>query len=70
MGVKFRTSTQFREASIFPFWIHLIFLLLSEPLHRLALHDIFDCTMYAHRSARHAILFLSRMPSFEAPRYL
>jgi hypothetical protein len=55
MGVKFRASTQFREAITFPFCIHFIFLVLTEPLHRLALHDIFDCTTYAYRSARHVI---------------
>jgi hypothetical protein len=54
-GGNFRTATRFRAAITFPFCIHLIFLVLSEPLHRLALHDIFDCTTYAHRSARHVI---------------
>ena len=59
MGVKFRTSTQFREACTFPFCIHIIFLFLSEPLHRLALHDIFDCTHKAQRLMNHDILFPS-----------
>jgi hypothetical protein len=70
MGVNFPTCTQFREASIFPFWIHIIFLILSEPLHRLALHDTFDFTTYAHRSARHVIFVFITMPSFEASQYL
>jgi hypothetical protein len=44
MGVNVRAAAMFREASTFPFCIHIIFLVLSEPLHRLAYHDIFDCT--------------------------
>jgi len=64
MGVKFRTSTQFREACTFTFWIHIIFLVLSEPLYLLALHNIFDFTTYAHRSVRHDIFSSSAMPIF------
>jgi len=45
----------FREATTFPFCIHIIFLILSEPLHRLALHDIFDCTHKAQRLMNHDI---------------
>jgi hypothetical protein len=55
MGVNFPTCTQFREAITFPFCIHIIFLLLSEPLHRLALHDIFDCTHKAQHLMHHDI---------------
>jgi hypothetical protein len=55
MGVKFRTGTRFREASTFPFCIHIVFLVLSEPLYLLVLHDIFVFITYAHRSVRHDI---------------
>jgi len=85
MGVKFPTCTQFREASIFPFWIHIIFLVLSASLHRLALHNIFDCTHKAQRLKQHdiydcttmpifccatTVMIAPRCPSFEATRYL
>jgi hypothetical protein len=55
MGVKFRTATQFRAASTFPFCIYILILVLSESLYLLARHDIYDFITYAHRSARHVI---------------
>jgi len=64
MGVKFRTSTQFRAASTFPFCIHSIFLILSEPHYLLLLHDIFGFITYAYRSALHDIYDCTAMPFF------
>ena len=70
MGVNVRATAMFREASMFTFCIHIIFLVLSEPLYLLALHDIFVFSTYAHRSALHDIYDFTAMPSFVAPRYL
>jgi hypothetical protein len=85
MGVKFRTSTQFREACTFLFCIHIIFLFLSESHSLLLLHDILiaadssrfcACGMivYFYRAAlfprlRHDSLISTEMPSFGASRY-
>jgi hypothetical protein len=55
MGVNVRATAMFREAITFPFCIHIIFLLHSEPLHRSALQDIFDCTHKAQRLMNHDI---------------
>jgi hypothetical protein len=84
MGVNVRATAMFREACTFPFCVHCIFLVLSEPHYLLLLHDIFGFTtmpsfvapryLRMHRDAhllkRHDIFGFTTMPSFEAPRYL
>jgi len=84
MGGNFRTCTLFREANTFPFCIHILILVLSEPLYLLARHDILissrmlivrRVTLFCfyhvcHLLKRHDIYDFTTMPSFEAPRYL
>jgi hypothetical protein len=60
MGVNVRATAMFREASTFPFCIHIIFLILSEPHYLSAFHDILIFTEPRYLSALHDTLFSTK----------